>query len=274
MEKTSPACIVAHKCSLNFDLVICFGLDNLLLGVVNLLCILGSLSRLIILHACINKELISLIITALSLVLAWIIFIVDLMSVVCAPQTCHDIVVFFSALRSCEHTLWVFKVKQIISCLDGLQSMGDHDDCQVPTLLLLYIQDGFLHLSLTDGIQGTSCFIENQNLWTLDQCTSNGNALLLAARQISHSARANVRIELLLKSVDKLSVGKIDCPLDILLGGIFVSIQKIVANRTNNQNRFLSYPSNHFSKTCEIDVLKRCVSISYGTLIWVIESIK
>ena len=132
MEKTSPACIVAHKCSLNFDLVICFGLDNLFLGVVNLLCILGSdrvLSRLIILHACISEELISLIITALSLVLAWRIFIVDLMSVVCAPQTCHDIVVFFSALRSSEHTLWVFKVKQVVSCLDSLQSMGDHDDC-------------------------------------------------------------------------------------------------------------------------------------------------
>ena len=54
--------------------------------------------------------------------------------------------------------------------------------------------EGAVHKGFGFCIKCRSCFIENEDVGILDECTSNSNTLLLAARELGTS-RTYVRIE-------------------------------------------------------------------------------
>jgi hypothetical protein len=64
-----------------------------------------------------------------------------LMGIVCSSETVHKFIVLGSSFLGSDHVGWALKIEKIFSCLDGLQSVSDHDRRQVFSLLLIFFLD-------------------------------------------------------------------------------------------------------------------------------------
>ena len=119
-------------------------------------------------------------VTVDTLLLIFLFKLVSLMSVVGSLELVHYFVVLGGAFLRCNHARGTLQVKQVVGGHDGLKTVSNHDDGQV-LLLLLDVDYGVLHLSLTLGVKGASSLVKYKDLRIFDQGTCNSNALLLTA---------------------------------------------------------------------------------------------
>ena len=75
------------------------------------------------------------------------------MSVINLDKSINELIVLFRAFLCGKHTVRLSKIKQILSCLDGLKTMSNHDHSDLTALVLLNLRDSALYLSLTLWIQ-------------------------------------------------------------------------------------------------------------------------
>ena len=93
-----------------------------------------------------KKLIIILLLVFLALYTVFIKFI-DLMGVVRLLEPLNDTFVLWSTLLSTNDTRRVLKVQEVFCREDRVESVSDHDYCQISSLLLLHVQDCILHLS-------------------------------------------------------------------------------------------------------------------------------
>lgn len=124
-------------------------------------------------------------------VLVFFFFLVLLMGVVSFLESFNDIVVISSPFLCSNSVVWVLKINQILGGHDSLKSVSNHDNCHGLSLLFLDVWNSSLHFVLRLGVKRWSCFIQNQNLWLLNQRSCDGNALFLTTRKIEHASHTN-----------------------------------------------------------------------------------
>ena len=110
------------------------------------------------------------------------------MLVILGLEFSHDVFVLGGSLLSLEDFLGVVDVEQVLGGLDGLESVGDHDDGQDLSALLELLGDlvdSGLDLLLALRVQGGGGLVKNQDLGFLDQSSGDSDSLLLASREIS-----------------------------------------------------------------------------------------
>lgn len=85
-------------------------------------------------------------------------------------------------MRSCLYDLAVLQNDNSVAVLNRGEPVRYDDD----RLLMLRdeVFDRLLNLVFAFCVQGAGCLIKNQNLWVFDQSPSDGDSLLLAARQL------------------------------------------------------------------------------------------
>ena len=105
-----------------------------------------------------------------------------LMGVVCVSQLVHHVGINLRAFLGCHHTRGILQVEQLLCCLNGLQSVGNHDHCNLLSLLLLDFVDRLLDLGLALRVKSAGSLIEDKDLRLLDQSPSDCNSLLLTTR--------------------------------------------------------------------------------------------
>jgi hypothetical protein len=71
----------------------------------------------------------------------------------------------------------MFDLKDLVTIAEGGHAVCDHQNGQMPT----QIPDAFHYFALCNTIQGTRCFIENQNFGLFVKSPGNANPLPLAA---------------------------------------------------------------------------------------------
>ena len=136
--------------------------------------------------------------------------LIDLVCIICLHEAIDQLLVLWRAFGGSDDISGALEVKKVVCGHNCLQTMSDHDDCKVASLLLLHIQNGILHLSFTLGVQCAGGLVENQNLRFLNQGACDCNALFLASREVQNSAGADVSVQPLLHVLNKVGVREVD----------------------------------------------------------------
>lgn len=80
--------------------------------------------------------------------------------------------------------------------------------------------DSVLYLGFVFLVKGTSCLVEDQNLWLLDDGTSKCDSLLLASRKLA-TALTNIGIDSLRIALNKVPrVGHLEGVLNLVIGSL------------------------------------------------------
>mmetsp|Transcript_9302 Transcript_9302/g.12654 ORF Transcript_9302/g.12654 Transcript_9302/m.12654 type:complete len:104 (-) Transcript_9302:322-633(-) len=103
------------------------------------------------------------------------------MSIVSLPELSHDFSVGLGTLLGCHYSVRLLKVQKLLSRLNRLQPVSDHDHSDLLSLLLLNLRDSLLHLGLALRVERAGCLVKHEDLRLLYQRPSNRDALLLPA---------------------------------------------------------------------------------------------
>ena len=194
------------------------------------------------------------------------------MSIARGLQLIHYLIILGCSLLSAANTCWAFQVEKIVSGDDSLKAMSDHNNRKISFLLLLNIQDSVLDFGFTLRVKSGGGLVKHENLRLLDQSSCNSNSLLLASRQVENSAGADISFESFFHLVDEVCVCKVNCSLQIGLSCILVSIQQVLSDGADDQDRLLTNPTDQFTETGQVNILKRRLSIRDAALGGIIET--
>lgn len=85
------------------------------------------------------------------------------------------------------------------------------------------VVNGLLNLLLTLRVKCTRSFIKNQDLGFLYQGSRNGNALLLAAREVKDTRRPNIGVKLMLHFLYESSIRLLKSFINLCIGSISIT---------------------------------------------------
>jgi hypothetical protein len=83
------------------------------------------------------------------------------MCIVSFGKTVHNFNVLRGTFLGSDYTLRILHIEQVLSSHDRLQSVGNHDDCKVASLLLLHVKDCILDFSFTLRVKGACGFVKD-----------------------------------------------------------------------------------------------------------------
>ena len=152
----------------------------------------------------------------------------------------HDASIFVCALLTCSHDSAILNKEKVFCSFNRLDSMSDHDYCQITFHFFGNVKDSCLHFLLAFRVKCTSSLIKYQNLWLFDQCTSNGNSLLLASRQVLHRTGTNISVKAIFHSENEISICLLKSHSNILVICVWVSIHEVFADGSDNENWLLA----------------------------------
>ena len=134
--------------------------------------------------------------------LFWIFFIIITISCFNCFELCKNFIILWCTLGCREEIRSALKVKQIVCSGNSRQAMSYHHYCETKTCLRNRVYRS-LYFKFTSWIETRCCFIENQNCWILNKCTSNSNTLFLPS---CNTCGANTSVNTALQVKNKTSL--------------------------------------------------------------------
>lgn len=131
--------------------------------------------------------------------------------------------------------------------------MSNNQDCQLGAWFSNLL-DCSLNFHFRFRVKCWRGFIKDQYFWTLNQRSSNCNALLLPPWHIHYAGCANKSVEPLLLFKNELGVCLFNGVKHVFLASIFVTVKQIVTDGSHNHNWLLSHVPDALAQCLEVDL--------------------
>lgn len=99
-------------------------------------------------------------------------------------KSLYNVIVFWRAFLGWDDIFRILDIKQVLSSLNCLKAMCDHDDRKLVTSLLLVVLNvlnSSLYFLFTLGVKRRSCLVQDKDLGILYKCPSDCKSLLLSS---------------------------------------------------------------------------------------------